>query len=259
MAADEAGNDLSAVAVPLTGTLGYAPVDAENVIAKADLGAATLDAPAAFKILGLVKSDGGAQDDSNQDDAQEFYQDGYKLAGDGSLTVEVNLAQFDANVRELIHGIVPDENGVIEVNSITPDTTFILLHETVYKNGFIRRRIGVARISAVKPDQEERGSVFGNDVTFEWVRHELFNNAFYWEAMVPPAGVLTVAPASASIAVDGTQQLTASQSGATWASSDATKATVSASGLVTGVAVGTVTITATVGSSTATSVITVTA
>jgi hypothetical protein len=257
MAVDTAGNDLSAVAVPLTGTLGYAPVVAENVIAKTDLGAATLDAPAAFKILGLVKSDGGAQDDHDKSDDTEFFQDGYKLSGDATLTVEVNLAQFDANVRELIHGIAPDANGVIEVKNATPDTTFILLHETVYKNGWIRRRIGVARISEVKPDQEERGSVFGNDVTFEWVRHDLFNNAFYWEALVPQSGVLTVTPASASIAVDGTQQLTASQSGATWSSSDATKATVSASGLVTATAVGTVTITATVGSSSATSVITV--
>lgn len=76
---------------------------------------------------------------------------------------------------------------------------------------------------------------------------------------------IDVTPATVSIAVGATQQLTVAKtpSGAAgtaaYASSDATKATVSASGLVTGVAAGSATITVTVGSKTDTSVITVTA
>lgn len=67
------------------------------------------------------------------------------------------------------------------------------------------------------------------------------------------AGVqgIIVSPATASIAVAGTQQLTATvvaniSGTVVWASSDATKATVNASGLVTGVAAGTAVITASV-------------
>lgn len=76
-----------------------------------------------------------------------------------------------------------------------------------------------------------------------------------------------VTPATASIAVAATVQLTATvlpgnaNSGITWTTSDATKATVSATGLVTGVAAGSATITATStsdGTKTDTAAITVT-
>lgn len=79
---------------------------------------------------------------------------------------------------------------------------------------------------------------------------------------------VTVAPKTASIEVGATQQLTptiapagASNKAVTYTSSDATKASVNSSGLVTGVAAGTATITVktTDGSKTDTSVITVTA
>ena len=63
---------------------------------------------------------------------------------------------------------------------------------------------------------------------------------------------ITLDPATVSIAVAATQQLTptilpadATEAGVNWSTSDATKATVSSTGLVTGVAAGTATITAT--------------
>lgn len=83
-----------------------------------------------------------------------------------------------------------------------------------------------------------------------------------------PLTAIAVTPATASIAVAATQQLTvtptpadASNVAVTYATSDATKATVSASGLVTGVAAGsaTITITSDDGGYTDTVAITVTA
>ena len=87
---------------------------------------------------------------------------------------------------------------------------------------------------------------------------------------VPPVAVesVTVAPATSSVVVGATRQLNATvvPAGASnktvqWASSDATVATVSATGLVTGVKAGTATITAKTvdGNHTATTAMTVTA
>ncbi|MEX2156222.1 MAG: Ig-like domain-containing protein [Gemmatimonadales bacterium] len=86
-------------------------------------------------------------------------------------------------------------------------------------------------------------------------------------SLVPVAAV-TVTPASASVIVGGTVQLTAtpqdsagnqlSGRAVTWSSSDTTKAKVNGSGLVTGIAVGAATITATSEGKSGTSSITVT-
>jgi uncharacterized protein YjdB len=82
-----------------------------------------------------------------------------------------------------------------------------------------------------------------------------------------PVAAVSVAPASASIVVDATQQLVATMRDAagnvlpgrvvTWSSSDTTKAKVSSTGLVTAVAAGGVTITAASEGKTGTSSITV--
>lgn len=81
------------------------------------------------------------------------------------------------------------------------------------------------------------------------------------------AATVTVAPATASVASGATVQLSSTVQGRNltfggvrWSTSDATKATVSAAGVVTGVAAGTATITATfmATGATATSTITVT-
>jgi len=84
---------------------------------------------------------------------------------------------------------------------------------------------------------------------------------------VPATGV-TVTPATASVVVSATRQLTgtvlpadATDKSGTWTTSDATKATVSSTGLVTGVAAGTATITfkSNDGNFTGTTTVTVTA
>jgi acid phosphatase type 7 len=80
----------------------------------------------------------------------------------------------------------------------------------------------------------------------------------------PTLKSVTVTPSSASIAVGGTVQLTATASppkaatSFTWSTSNAAVATVSASGLVTGVAAGTATIRASSGGVIGTSTVTVT-
>lgn len=181
MAADEQGNDLSAVGVPITGMAAFAPVDEENVIEKTALGASPLVLTAAFKRLGLYKADGGPAAAREAGDPIEFFQKGYTLAGDGTRTVVIGLAENNPAVLELTEGTEPDANGVIEVSSSLPDNRFILLVVTKYRNGQEKRQVGVAAVTAVEPDQSERGSVEGANVTFTWQESDLFNGAPFWQ------------------------------------------------------------------------------
>lgn len=181
MTADAAGNDLDAVGVPLTGLAAFAPLAAENLIAKTALGASPLVLPTAFKKLGLYKQDGGPAPSRETGDAIKFFQKGYSLAGDGTRTVVIGLAEDNVAVRELIEGKTPDANGVIEVSSSLPDNRFILLTVTRYRNGKEKRQLGVAAVTAVEPDQQERGSVEGANVTFTWQEDDLFNGAPFWQ------------------------------------------------------------------------------
>ncbi|MGW9345588.1 hypothetical protein ACWGR3_28965 [Streptomyces albidoflavus] len=191
MTADAAGNDLDAVGVPITGLAAFAPLLEANVIAKEDLGASPLVLPVAYKRLGLYKSDGGPAPARETGDAIEFFQKGYLLAGDGTRSVVIGLAEQNATVQALIEGAEPDTNGVIEVSSSLPDNRFILLVVTRYRNGTEKRQEGVASITAVEPDQQERGSVEGTNVTFTWQEDDLFNGAPFWQwgpAVPTPAG-----------------------------------------------------------------------
>ncbi|WP_194385366.1 hypothetical protein [Microbacterium luteum] len=181
MAADSQGNDLDAVGVPITGLAAFAPVLEANVIAKADLGASPLVLPAEYKKLGLYKTDGGPAHARESGDAIEFFQKGYTLAGDGTRTVVIGLAEQNAAVQSLIEGAEPDTDGVIEVSSSLPNNRFILLVVTKYRNGTEKRQLGVASITSVEPDQSERGSVEGANVTFTWQEDALFNNAPFWQ------------------------------------------------------------------------------
>lgn len=192
MAADTQGNDLDAVGVPITGLAAFAPLDAENVIEKTALGASPLVLPAAYKRLGLYKQDGGAAESRESGDAIEFFQKGYSLAGDGTRTVQIGLAEQNLVVQSLIEGTEPDANGVIEVSSSLPDNRFILLVVTKYRNGTEKRRVGVAAITAVEPDQQERGSVEGTNVTFTWQEDELFNGAPFWQWGPAAPGAIAV-------------------------------------------------------------------
>ena len=181
MAADSQGNDLAEVGVPITGLAAFAPALVANVIEKADLAASPLVLPAAYKRLGLYKVDGGPAPSRESGDAIEFFQKGYTLAGDGTRSVVINLAEQNAAVQELIEGVEPDVNGVIEVSSSLPDNRFILLVVTKYRNGKEKRQVGVASVTAVEADQQTRGEVEGQAVTFTWQEDPLFNDAPFWE------------------------------------------------------------------------------
>ena len=192
MTADSSGNDLSAVGVPLTGLAAIAPVDAANVIKDEDMGRTPLALVEAYVKLGLYKQDGGPQEARDDEDAIEFFQVGYKIAGDGTLTIQINLAEDNEAVNKLIDGKEPNEQGVVYVDSNLPDALWILFVATRFKNGNELRRNGVARVQAVEVDQEERGSVRGKSVTLEWVPDDLFNGAPYKKWLGKPA--VTPAP-----------------------------------------------------------------
>jgi len=190
VSADSQGNDLDAVAVPIIGLAAFAPLLEANVIEKADLGASPLVLPVAYKRLGLYKQDGGPAPSRDTEDAIEFFQKGYTLAGDGTRSVVIGLAEDNSAVRELTEGVEPDANGVIEVSASLPDNRFILLVVTKYRGGKEKRQIGVASVTAIEQDQSERGAVEGQNVTFTWQEDELFNGAPYWQwgPAVPGAG-----------------------------------------------------------------------
>jgi len=181
MTADSQGNDLDAVAVPITGMAAFAPVALANVIAKEDLGASPLVLPTAAKRLGLYKPDGGPAPSRENGDPIEFFQKGYTLAGEGTRAVVINLAEHNRAVQELTEGAEPDANGVIEVSSSLPGNRFILYVVTRYRGGKEKRQIGVASVTAVEPDQQTRGETEGQAVTFTWQEDELFNGAPFWQ------------------------------------------------------------------------------
>lgn len=202
MTADAAGNDLEAVGVPITGVAAFAPVAPENVITKAQLGASPLVLPVAAKRLGLYKVDGGPAPARETGDALEFFQKGYMLAGEGTRSVTITLAEQNHAVLQLTEGATPDANGVIEVSSSLPGNRFILYVVTRYRGGLEKRQIGVASVTAIEPDQQTRGEIEGAAVTFTWQEDDLFNGAPFWQwgpavpGTVAPTGVTAGAPGS---------------------------------------------------------------
>lgn len=197
MAADDAGNDLSAVAIPITGFAAIAPYEEANIVAPAEGGARDLVLPAAYRKLGLIKQDGGFQPTDEADgDPTEFWQVGYQLAaGNSNSTLQVGLAQNDEIVREIVHGVKPDANGHIYVDAAGSGVQYLLFTEEVYKTAggryFVERTCGVVTVSAVERDQSERGTARGWNTTFSRLPHEWFQNRNYseWVINIADGGV----------------------------------------------------------------------
>lgn len=168
MAQDTEGNDLNSVGIPLTGFIAVQLEGAPTFVEAATGGTEKVELPSGYKKIGLFKDDGGPQDASDKDDDIEFFQDGYKLGGQQTRTVQVTLAEFNDIVRELMAGKKPDVNGMIVVDEDN-NNSFPIFTAVKFKNGVTIRRNGMGRIQKIEPDQDTRGEVKGNAVTFEWL------------------------------------------------------------------------------------------
>lgn len=177
MAADSQGNDLTKVGVPIGGMVAFAPYASANVIADEDMKSKPITLPEGYELLGLVTEDGAPQHGWDTEDGIEFWQKGYSVSGDGTRSVQVNFAENNAAVLALTEGKEADANGVIYVDSALPDSRVLLFLATKYKNGTEDRYNGVAQVTAVEVDQDERGSVRGKSVTLEWKEDDLFDGS----------------------------------------------------------------------------------
>lgn len=204
MAKDKQGNDLANVGVPVTGAICIVPYAEDNVITRTMIGKknATPKLPEVYargtSCLGLLTSDGAPQDSTESGDAIEFWQQGYTLNGETTISTAFTIAEDTDLAREFCFGEKPDADGVIAVDTFTPDTKWMAYEEITYKNGNVDRRAGVIQVTANEPGQAERGSVLGRAVTVKWVRDDLYEGKAYIEAHCTPADVTVAAAASAT-------------------------------------------------------------
>jgi hypothetical protein len=189
MAADDEGNDVTAVGIPVTGFVGIAPV-ATTIPTPVEGGADDYVLPGAFQKVGLIKVDGGPQWSWAADgDPLEFWQDGYTIpTGLANVTVEFSAAQTDDFVRSIVYGKTPDANGFITVDGGGHSVQWVLFTEEIFKNGAIRRRVApVANLLSIAEDQSTRGDVLGYDITLNINRTPLLGNEHFGEWLLLPS------------------------------------------------------------------------
>lgn len=189
MAADSAGNDITLVSVPVTGFVALAPFG--TVFPTPAEGAdPELDLAAAFKKLGLLKTDGGPGWTFEQTgDALEFWQEGYSLpSGLANVQLAATAAEQNPWVRQIKSGKVPDVNGYITFDGGGHGTQYVAFTEEIFKNGAIRRRIAPnVQVQSVVEDRNTRGEVVGDAFTFKVSRSPLVANEHFGEWVLPPA------------------------------------------------------------------------
>lgn len=188
MAADENGNDIQAVGVPVTGSIGFAPFGTP-IPSPAEGAADDLVLDPAFVKIGLLKDDGGPQFAWAADgDPIEFWQDGYKIpSGLADVTLTITAAEVLADqVREIIAGIAPDEHGYLELDGGGHATQWVVFTEEIFKNGAIRRRVAPnVTLQSSTEDQSTRGEVNGNQLVFDINRSPVVNNKHFGEWVLP--------------------------------------------------------------------------
>lgn len=201
MPADAAGNNVGAVGIPITGNAGVAPVDVANVLSASAGGAKSLVLPAAFRKLGLFKTDGGFEWTTEKDgDDIEFFQSGYSIpSGLAKAELVLTLAQTDAVVREVSYGKVPDANGYITIDAGGHATRYLVFTEEIFKNGWVERRQGVASVASVKIDKSTRGEIRSTQLTFKFDRSDFFGGNHFGQWLVdtngtPPTGATSGTP-----------------------------------------------------------------
>ena len=206
MAADENGNNVQAVGIPITGHIGFA--DYGTALPTPSAGSA-LDfvLPESFRMPGLLTEDGGFEWTMEADgDPIVFWQEGFSIpSGMANVELVVKYAQTDETVRSLIRGKTADANGYMTIDGGGTDKKYVLFAEEIFKNGIIRRRAAAnVSVASVKEDKSERGSVLGYEVTYKIDRHPSLNNEHLGEWLIDPA---TATPPVAA-ATAGTASLT---------------------------------------------------
>ncbi|MGX1932043.1 phage tail tube protein [Microbacterium resistens] len=185
--ADAAGNDITLVGVPVTGFVALAPFGTvfPTPVEGAD---PALVLAAAFKKLGLLKTDGGpGWTYEKTGDALEFWQDGYSIpSGLSNVQVAATAAEQNPWVREIKSGKTPDANGYITFDGGGHATQYVLFSEEIFKNGMIRRRVAPnTQVDTVAEDRNTRGEVLGDAITFKVNRSPLVNNDHFGEWVLP--------------------------------------------------------------------------
>ena len=186
--ADEFGNDVENVAIPVSGAIALAPYGTEGPTKSAGADPEYV-LPVAFRRVGLLTQDGGPEFTEERDgDPITFWQDGYSVpTGLANCTVTFTAAETSAFVQELHAGVAPDENGYVEINAGGHAKRYVLWLEEIFKNGMIRRRIAyqvtVDSFTAVK---SERGAVMGYNITLRIGTHAKLNNNHYGQWVLNP-------------------------------------------------------------------------
>lgn len=206
MAADEQGNDVGLVGIPISGAIAIAPEGTDGP-SKTEGADADYKLPAAFRRLGLVTQDGGPEFTEERDgDPIQFWQDGYTIpTGLANCTITMTAAETNPLVQELHAGKAPDANGYIEVNAGGHSNRYVLWLEEIFRNGMIRRRIAyTATVESFQQVKSERGAVMGYTIVFRIGVSAKLNNNHYGQWVLNPLAaealpvLSSVAPASAA-------------------------------------------------------------
>lgn len=200
MTRDAKGNDLDSTEVVLGGKIAFVPYSEDAKITPEDIAPSVKDVklPEPYttdSIIGLIKSDGGFQDGRDGDDNTEFFQAGYSIPGDATLTTAFTTAENNKLIRRMTLG-EPDANGVYHVTDIIQSDKWCTYQEEYLRGGRVRRRAGVTQITGNEPNQSERGQVKGQQLTATWNEDELYDNAKYIEAIYDPNETTTTTPAT---------------------------------------------------------------
>lgn len=194
MAADSAGNDLSAAKVVVTSAYRFAPYDASKTLNAALIAPTVADVKTSLDTIfskggfvGLITEDGAPQDNRDADDAIKFHQPGYSINGKASLTEQFTVAEDNSITRQMTIG-TPDTNGVYHVTDIIQDGKWFCYKETVFKNGTHRRRLGVVNLTGNEPGEETAGKNTGDAWTIEWIQDPVCDSGAskYLESFVTP-------------------------------------------------------------------------
>lgn len=189
MAADEAGNDIQAVGVPVTGKIAFAPYGTAMLTPVQGAEADIADLLTLFTPIGLLKNDGGPQWAwAASGDPIEFWQEGYSIpSGLADVTLAITAAEvLQAKVREIIAGITPDVNGYVEVDGGGHATRWVMYTEEIFKNGAIRRRMAPSvQLQSTAEDRSTRGDATGNALVFKVNRHSAVNMKHFGEWVLP--------------------------------------------------------------------------